>query len=89
MRSLDHPDPLPADRRRPWDDVLADYAARTGHPLWPVTRPDHQRRKTTVLSSDQRAEIADMWAAGHPVERIGQRFGVCPTTVRKWMRRAS
>lgn len=33
----DQPSPPPYTRR-PWDEILQEFAEQTGRPIWPVTR---------------------------------------------------
>ena len=85
--SLDHPDPLPAIRRRPFDEVLEEFAAKTGRPLWKVTRVQPTeatpgRRKAAVgLSVDETIEMWRLWTRGVPASELAQIFGVALSTV--------
>jgi hypothetical protein len=89
--SLNRPDPLPAVRRRPFDELIAELAERTGRPLWKVTRvppskPDlvvYRQPTKRRLSDAERLAVVHLQQA---VPRLSQRliaeqFGVSIWTI--------
>lgn len=61
---FDRPGPQPATTLRPWDEVLEEFAARTGRPCWPVTRVTPSTQNREVLADENVAAIRAMWAEG-------------------------
>lgn len=49
MTAIDRPGPPRDFTRRPWDDVLEDFAAATGRPCWPA-----ERCTATSVASEKR-----------------------------------
>lgn len=81
--SLDHPDP-PNGKRRPWDEVLADFAARTGRPLWPVKRATGSEVSGRRMSTAQKEAIHRLWADGYTCGQICRQLQISEDTAYRY-----
>jgi hypothetical protein len=69
---FDEPGQARAPERRPWDDVLEAFAARTGRPCWPVIRVTPSTQNRERLTGEDVATVRAMWAEGVPAEEISR-----------------